>query len=87
MNCPHCNAKLEQETYYDDVYGDTGYYNICPLCGWNDYPEHLIATEPKESEPMRITCADCPYHWAEDEYDYPSCHYPYDDGYAPCEWE
>ena len=35
--------------------------------------------------PREIKCSDCSYHWAEDENDYPSCHYTYGDGYAPCE--
>ncbi len=47
--CPCCNGKLEQETYYDDVFEDTSYYNYCTKCDWNDYPEHL-----KE---------DAPYNW------------------------
>lgn len=32
-----------------------------------------------------MKCVDCPYHWKEDWEDYPSCHYRWNDGYAPCE--
>lgn len=41
MKCPLCNANCEQETYYDEMYEDTGCYNYCPKCEWDDYPEHL----------------------------------------------
>lgn len=36
---------------------------------------------------MKIKCENCCYFWQEADEDYPSCHYPYDDGDAPCEWE
>ena len=42
---------------------------------------------PTESEPHEFTCSDCPYHYADDYEDYPSCHYNGDDGYAPCSYE
>lgn len=29
----------------------------------------------------------CGYFWQEEWEDFPTCHYPYDDGYAPCELE
>ena len=46
--CPICNGKLEQETYYNGE--DTGYYNYCERCGYNDYPEDLLeVTEDEES--------------------------------------
>ena len=34
-----------------------------------------------------MKCAECPYYWAEENEKYPSCKYPYNDGYAPCEIE
>jgi hypothetical protein len=39
---------------------------------------------------MTIKCTDCPYYWADcndkgEPIDRPSCHYQWDDGYAPCE--
>ena len=40
--CPICNAKLDQETYYDHDNEETSYYHFCDNCGWNDYPENLI---------------------------------------------
>lgn len=39
--CPCCNGELEQETYYNEAYDDTCYYNYCNVCGWNDYPDYL----------------------------------------------
>lgn len=39
MKCPICNEKLEQETYYSEIYEDTSYYNYCPNCGYDDYPD------------------------------------------------
>ena len=51
MKCPHCNGELEQETYYDYVSEDTSYYNFCPECGWNDYPDDLMEiAEEQEGE-------------------------------------
>lgn len=32
-----------------------------------------------------MKCADCPYHWKEENEDFPCCHYGWNDGYAPCE--
>lgn len=40
MKCPICGTELDQETYYDFVDEDTGYYNFCPKCEWNDHPEY-----------------------------------------------
>ena len=34
-----------------------------------------------------MKCIDCPYHWQDEGEKYPTCKYPYDDGYAPCEIE
>ena len=34
-----------------------------------------------------MKCVDCPYCWADEGEKYPSCKYPHDDGYAPCEVE
>lgn len=34
-----------------------------------------------------MRCTDCTYCWQEDGENYPSCKYPYNDGYAPCEYE
>ena len=51
-HCPSCNAKLDQETYYDGM--DTTYYNFCPECGWDDYDEYTY--EPDTTE---IYCPDC----------------------------
>ena len=50
MRCPICNTKLEQETYYDEVCEDTSYYNYCPECEWDDYPEYLILKITSETE-------------------------------------
>ena len=33
-----------------------------------------------------MKCVDCGYWWADEE-ENPSCHYRYNDGYAPCEVE
>ena len=82
MNCPHCNGKLEQETYYDYENEDTSYYNLCPLCGWDDRFE---TEEYYEEEETEFNCSCCPYHWADFDEDYPRCHYQYNDGCAPCE--
>lgn len=32
-----------------------------------------------------MKCIDCPYSWIDDGERFPTCHYHYDDGYAPCE--
>lgn len=33
-----------------------------------------------------MKCSDnCGYWWADGDDRFPSCHYPYNDGYAPCE--
>ncbi len=35
-----------------------------------------------------MKCSDnCGYYWADEGDKYPHCHYPYDDGQAPCEIE
>lgn len=34
-----------------------------------------------------MKCADCPYYWKEENEEFASCHYEYNDGYAPCEVE
>lgn len=34
-----------------------------------------------------MKCEECPYHYYDEHEEYPSCHYFYDDGYAPCEYE
>ena len=34
-----------------------------------------------------MKCKDCPYCWADQDERFPSCKYPYNDGYAPCEVE
>ena len=34
-----------------------------------------------------MKCIDCPYHWQNEDEKYPSCKYPCNDGYAPCEIE
>ena len=35
-----------------------------------------------------MKCSDnCGYWWADGDDRFPSCHYPYDDGCAPCEIE
>lgn len=39
MKCPICNGDLEQETYYSKMDEDTSYYNYCPNCGYDDYPD------------------------------------------------
>lgn len=42
----------------------------------------------EEENPKKFTCEDCPYHYKDDDdEDYASCHYNYDDGDAPCERE
>ena len=45
MKCPICGKELEQETYYDEVTEDTSYYDFCPKCGYNNYPEYLSERE------------------------------------------
>ena len=41
----------------------------------------------EEEKPKKFSCEDCCYHYM-DEYDeYATCHYPYDDGDAPCNWD
>lgn len=32
-----------------------------------------------------MKCSECPWCWAEENEEYPSCKYHYNDGYAPCE--
>ena len=32
-----------------------------------------------------MKCIDCPYHWKDENDDFPCCHYGWNDGYAPCE--
>ena len=35
-----------------------------------------------------MKCTDnCPYYYQTEVDDFPCCHYGYDDGYAPCEYE
>lgn len=34
-----------------------------------------------------MTCANCGYHWREDNEDYPCCHYEGPDAWAPCAYE
>jgi hypothetical protein len=34
-----------------------------------------------------MKCVECGYWWADEGEEYPSCKYPYNDGYAPCEIE
>lgn len=34
-----------------------------------------------------MKCTDCPYHWQDEGEKYPTCKYPYNDNYAPCEVE
>lgn len=42
----------------------------------------------EEENPKKFTCEYCPYHYKDDDdEDYASCHYNYDDGDAPCERE
>ena len=36
---------------------------------------------------MKCSDDNCGYWWADEGEEHPSCHYPYDDGYAPCEIE
>jgi uncharacterized C2H2 Zn-finger protein len=45
MKCPVCGETLEQETYYSHVNEDTSYFNYCPKCDWNDYPESEVENE------------------------------------------
>lgn len=55
MKCPICNGDLEQETYYSEIYEDTSYYNYCPNCGYDDYPDEY--EDEYESE---TTCKNLP---------------------------
>ena len=32
-----------------------------------------------------MKCTDCPYFWKEENEEYASCHYRWNDGYDPCE--
>jgi len=32
-----------------------------------------------------MKCKDCGYFWKDEGEDIPSCHYRWNDGYAPCE--
>ena len=34
-----------------------------------------------------MKCTDCSYYWQEEYENYPSCHYPYDDNEAPCNYD
>ena len=34
-----------------------------------------------------MKCVDCCYYWKSENDTYPCCHYPSNDGYAPCEVE
>ena len=34
-----------------------------------------------------MKCKDCPYCWQDEDEKFPSCKYPYNDGYVPCEVE
>lgn len=45
MKCPICGNELEQESYYDEVIEDTLYYDFCPVCGYDNYPEYLLESE------------------------------------------
>lgn len=61
---------------------------------FEEFLEELDLTEeqrefliPKDEEEDRNTCKYCPYNYLDDDDVYPSCHYNYDDGDAPCERE
>ena len=45
MKCPICGTELEQETYYDEVFEDTSYYDFCPKCHWDNYPYDCYGEE------------------------------------------
>lgn len=47
-------------------------------------PTEMVYDNDKDYD---LSCEDCPYHWADDGEDYPSCHYNGEDGYAPCSSE
>ena len=32
-----------------------------------------------------MKCIDCPYYWVDDDNTIGTCHYQYEDNYAPCE--
>lgn len=34
-----------------------------------------------------MRCTDCSYCWKEDHEAFPCCHYPYNDNYAPCNYD
>ena len=44
-----------------------------------------IPTETEDD--TEFNCSMCPYHYCDEEDDYPTCHYNGDDGYAPCTYE
>lgn len=49
-------------------------------------PTYDIIIIVKERKETKMKCSDnCGYWWADGDDRFPSCHYPYNDGYAPCE--
>lgn len=70
------------------------------LLAWEgiiDYAHHIkmwvkdiYGVDLNEAElPMQkeFICEDCVYHYKDNDDDYPTCHYPFDDGDAPCNWD
>ena len=49
--------------------------------------EFCVRVITGREEPKEFTCTDCPYHWADEDEEYPSCHYEGEDNYAPCSYE
>ena len=44
-----------------------------------------IAVQEDEEKWVGTRCETCSYFWKEEDEETPSCHYGWDDGYAPCE--
>ena len=47
MKCPICGAELDQDTYYNEEREETGYYDFCTKCNYDNYPESLLE-KPEE---------------------------------------